>query len=247
MRVAWSIAKREIRAFFLSPIAYVVLTAWLLWSGLTYYWLAQFYATQFSSGGTDSPLSAFFGGTMLFYVPLLVFVPALTMRLIAEERRSGTLEALLTAPVGEVPLIVGKYLAALVFWIVLWIPTFLYVWITSNYGDVDPGVVAASYTGILGIGLYYMGIGVLMSAASRNQVVAAVLTFLVLGALFALGLGEHVARDRTREIFAYISIMGHMKDFSKGVVDSRYLVFDVSLAVFAVVLAVRVLQARRFF
>jgi ABC-2 type transport system permease protein len=246
MRGIWTIAKRDIRAFFVSPIAYVVLTVWLIWCGLSYYMIASWYAGQLTGGGTDSPLSAFFGGTTLFFMPLLLFVPALTMRLVAEERHTGTLEPLLTAPVSEVQVVFGKYLAAMVYWIVLWAPTLLYVWITSNYGDVDPGVVLASYTGVLGIGLYYMAIGLLMSTAARNQVVAAVLTFMVLGVLFVLGLGEMVFYDTARQVLGYISIWGHMESFSKGVVDSRYLVYDVSLAVLALFLSVGLLRARRF-
>src|SRR5690606_926859 len=105
--------------------------------------------------------------------------PVLTMRLLAEETRSGTLEPLLTAPVSSSAVVVGKYLAALVFWMSLWVPTLLYVWITSRYGDVDLGAVAASYFGVFALGAQAMAIGLLMSALASNQIIAAVLTFLV--------------------------------------------------------------------
>lgn len=246
MRGIVTIAKREITSFFLSPMAYVVLTAWLVWCGLTYYMLASFYSQQVTAGGSDNPLSAFFGGTTLFFMPMLVFVPTLTMRLLAEERKSGSIELLLTAPVRETSVVLGKYLAALVFWIGLWAPTLLYVWITSRYGDVDLGAIGASYVGVFGIGLYYMAIGVLMSSVAGNQIVAALLTFMVLGLLFVLGLGEFVFTGDTREVFSYVSIWGHMGAFSKGIVDSRYLMFDASLAALALFLAVRVLEGRRY-
>jgi len=245
MRSAFVIASREIRAFFVSPMAYVVLTVWALWSGLSFYFFASLYAMNGSSGGTDNPLSSFFGGTILFFLPQLVFVPVLTMRLLADERRSGSLELLVTAPVSDTAIVAGKYMAAMVFWVVLWLPSMLYVWITSRFGPVDMGVVAASYVGILGIGIYNMAIGLLASAIARNQIVAAVLSFFFLGGLFLLGIGQYVFMDSARDILAYLSVWTHMQDFSKGIVDSRDLVYDVSVAALALFLSVRILASRR--
>ena len=247
MRVSplFTIFKREVYAFFVSPMAYVLWTLWLLLSGFTFWLLCSYYATQPPGSSQESPLTAFFGQTTLFYLPLLVFVPLITMRLIAEERSRGTLESLMTAPISEAHVVLGKYLAANVFWIALWVPTLLYVWLTSRYGDVDLGAVATSYLGVLGIGVYYLAIGVLMSAISRNQIISAALTFVALAGLFVLGLGQYVFGDEHREIFAYLSIWGHMEAFSRGVVDTRYLVFDGSLAALALSLAVGALSARR--
>ena len=245
MRGTFVIASREIRAFFVSPMAYVVLTVWALWSGLSYYFFASLYAMNGSSGGTDNPLSSFFGGTILFFLPQLVFVPVLTMRLLADERRTGSIELLLTAPVSEVSVVMGKYLAAMTFWIALWLPSLLYVWITSRFGSVDMGTVGASYLGILGIGFYNMAIGLLASALARNQIIAAVMTFFFLGGLFLLGIGQYVFMNATRDILAYLSVWSHMQDFSKGIVDSRDLVYDLSISALALFLAVRALAARR--
>lgn len=247
MRSVLAITAREVRSFFVSPIAYVVLTVWLILSGISFYILASWYAQNASTGGSDNPLTPFFGGTVLFYLPPLVFVPVLTMRLLAEERRSGTIEPLLTAPVSDVAVVFGKYLAALVFWVAMWLPTLLYVWITSNYGDVDMGAIAASYLGIFGIGLYYMAIGLAMSALSKNQITAALLTFMVLGALFVSGLLTYVeSLSEYHDVLEYISLWGHMQAFAKGVVDSRFVIFDVSLACFFVFLAWRALEGRRW-
>ena len=246
MRPAWTIAKREIVAFFVSPMAYVVLLVWLLWCGASFYLLSVHYASNPSQSPTDTLLTMFFGGTTLFYMPFLVFVPVLTMRLLAEEQRSGTIELLLTAPVTDASVIFGKYIAALAFWLFLWVPTLMYVWLTSRYGDVDLGTVAATYLGIFGIGLYYMAIGLLMSAIAKHQIVAAILTFLVLGMLFLLGLGEFVFTDEeTRRVFSYFSLWGHMAAFSKGIVDTRYVVYDVSVAITALFLAVGAVWERR--
>jgi len=247
MRATWTILKREVYSFFVSPMAYVLLTAWIFLTGFVFWLLCSYYAGQQLSPGSaqDSPLTAFFGQTTLFYLPLLVFVPLVTMRLIAEERNRGTLELLMTAPVNEVSVVVGKYLATLVYWVAMWLPTLLYVWLTSRYGDVDMGTIATSYVGVFGVGVYYLAIGVLMSAIAPNQVVSAVLTFLALAALFIFGLGQYVFGDEYRELFAYLSVWGHMESFSRGVVDTRYLIFDSSVAVVALSLAIGVLHARR--
>lgn len=237
--------KREVRSFFLSPVAYVLLTAWVLVNGATFYMLAMMFSQSPSQSPSDTPLSLFFGSSVFVHIAMLVFAPVMTMRLMAEERSSGTLEPLLTSPITERGVIIGKYLAALTFWVVLWLPTFLYVWIMANFGDIDFGVVGASYLGALGIGAYYMAIGLLMSTLARNQIIAAVLTFMALGLLFAVGIFEFVVHE-ARDVFATISVWTQLDTFSKGIIDSRYLVFDVSLAAVALFIAVRVLEARRY-
>ncbi len=247
MRAAYTIAKREVFSYFVSPVAYVVTTVWLVWCGLQYYILAGLFAGSPNISASMNPLSAFFGGSVLFFIPLLVFAPVLTMRLLAEERHTGTLEPLLTAPVTTLEVVLGKYAASVVFWIALWLPTLLYVWLTAQYGDVDLGAVAASYVGVIGIGLYYMAIGLAMSALAKNQIVAALLSFMVLAGLFAGGLlGYLETFAAQREVIDYISLWGHMQSFSKGIVDSRFLVFDVTAAGLFVYLAWRALDGRRW-
>lgn len=247
MRAAYSIAKREVFSYFVSPIAYVVSVVWLLWCGLQYFLMAGLYAGSSSLGATGSPLSAFFGGSVLFFIPLLVFAPVLTMRLLAEERHTGTIEPLLTAPVTTLDVVLGKYAAAIIFWIALWVPTLIYVWQTAFFGRVDYGAVLSSYIGVIGIGLYYMAIGLAMSALAKNQIVAALLTFMLLAGLFAVGLLSFIESFATyRDAIDYISLWGHMQAFSKGVVDTRFVVFDLSLAFLFVYLAYRALEGRRW-
>lgn len=245
MKSAWVVMRRELGSFFVSPLAYVVLTAWLVWNGVVFWVLTEFYARNAVASGAASPLSAFFGGSSLFFIPLLVFVPVLTMRLIAGERQSGTIEPLMTAPVPDGAIIIGKYGASIAMWCVLWLPTVIYAWIMSQHGTVDWGATTASYFGIFVLGAYFMAIGLLMSAIAPTQIIAAVLSFVALGLLFTVGIGEFVFDGAARDFCAYISMWGHMQSFSKGVVDTRYLVFDLSVAVLAVGLSVGVLKARR--
>lgn len=247
MKPVWYIAKREVVSFFVSPVAYVVLTVWLLWQGISLLFFANIFASQqFQQGGvTQTPLTMFFGGSILFYVALIVVTPLLTMRLFAQERRTGTLESLLTTPVNEVQVVLGKYAASMVFWFALWLPTGLYVLIIGQFGSVDTGVLTSSYIGVLGIGAYYMALGLLMSLMAKSQITSAILTFMMIGGLFLLGLGSFVFDGMTQDLLGYLSVWTHMEDFSRGIVDSRRLVFDLSVTVFALWLAVVVLRWRR--
>jgi len=167
------------------------------------------------------------------------------MRLIAAEKQTGTIETMMTAPVSEASVIMGKYGASIVIWCVLWLPTLIYAWIMSQHGSVDWGAMASSYLGIFCLGAYFMAVGLLMSVLAPTQIIAAVLSFVALGVLFTVGIGEFVLDGTAREVCAYLSMWGHMQSFSKGVVDTRYLVFDFSLAILAVGLSIGALKARK--
>ncbi len=250
MTAVFTLAKREIYSFFISPIAYVVLLVWLIVTGMEFFLFARYFSTQpMGSSATTSPLTVFFGGTTLFYLALCVFVPIITMRLIAEEKSSGTLETLLSAPLTEVSVVLGKYLAAICFWCVLWAPTGIYVWLSATTGEdaIDYGVIATTYIGLFCIGLFYMAVGLLMSTVSRNQIVAATLTFLVLAALFLLNMFVFTnSGDGASAIFEYIGMWSQMEAFSNGVLDTRFIVYDISLAALCVFLSIRALQANRW-
>jgi ABC-2 type transport system permease protein len=245
MTGAWVVMKRELGSFFVSPLAYVVLTSWLVWNGVVFWILTEFYARNAVSSGASTPLSGFFGGSALFFIPLLVFVPVLTMRLVAGEKQTGTIEILMTAPVSEASVIFGKYGASLVIWCVLWLPTLIYAWIMSQHGSVDWGATASSYLGIFCLGAYFMAVGLLMSVLAPTQIIAAVLAFVSLGVLFTVGIGEFVLDGAARDVCGYLSMWGHMQSFSKGVIDTRYLVFDLSVAILAVGLSIGALKARK--
>jgi ABC-2 type transport system permease protein len=177
---------------------------------------------------------------------LLLVCPALSMRLLAEERRSGTIESLLTAPVGAPAVVLGKYAAALSTFVVIWLPTLLYVVILRKTGAVDWLVVLASYLGIFLVGAQYLAIGVLASSLSKSQFVALLVTVLIQFGLFVLGIGEYIFDPGIlHDICSYVSLAGHMEEFSKGIVDSRRLLYDLSLAAFCLFLSVRVVDSWR--
>ena len=245
MRSLLAILERELRAYFFSPLAYVVSALLLLVNGAVF-WLIVSYLND-PRAGIGAPLELFFGQTVFFWLVMLFVAPVVTMRLLSEERRSGTIEVLMTAPVTETKVVLGKYLAALIFYLFLWLPTVAYAVILSRYSEVDWGPVASGYVGVAGIGAVLLAAGVLASSLSRSQLVAAVLTFAIAGPLFAVGFLEFLfTGDAFGELFSYLSLPRHMEDFSRGIVDSRRLVYYVSVSALFLFLAARALAAKKW-
>jgi ABC-2 type transport system permease protein len=153
----------------------------------------------------------------------------------------------MTAPVTETQVVLGKYFAALLFYLCLWLPTLVYVAIIARHADVDPGPVAAGYLGVLGVGALFLAVGVFASSVARNQIVAAVLTFALLVLLFSFGLlANLVTGEVLKKAFAYLDLWQHMDDFAKGLVDTRRLVYYVSGSAFFLFLATRALAANKW-
>lgn len=249
MRQALTIARREISAYFLSPISYLVLTLFLLVEGYSFWLFIELL------NGRDTPhgavLQYFFGGTFLYWLFVMFLVAVLTMRLVAEERSRGTLEPLLTAPVDEWEVIVGKYLGALTFWCALWAPTLLYVLVLRSCAPAgaapDPGPILAGYLGTLLVGASALAIGLLFSALTKNQILAAVLTFVTLTLLLLVGaLGDALVRSGPwAGVLDYINLFRQMDDFGRGIVDSRHVIYHLSLAALALFSATRALELKR--
>ncbi|HUS64871.1 MAG TPA: ABC transporter permease [Kofleriaceae bacterium] len=243
------LARRELAAYFLSPVSYLVLTLFLLVEGYTFWLFTELL------NGRDTPHGAvmryFFGGTFLYWLFLMFLVSVLTMRLIAEERRQGTLEPLLTAPVDEADVVIGKYLGALGFYALLWVPTLLYVLVLNAYAPEgaapDPGPIAAGYLGTLLVGAGALGLGLFASAVTRNQILAAVLSFVMLSMLLLVGaLGDALVRSgRWAPVLQHINLFRHMEDFGRGIVDTRHVVYHLGLAALSLFAATRVLELKR--
>jgi len=245
MSGALAIARRELKAYFYSPLAYIILTFFLLVQG--YYFsiiVAYLSDPRFPAG---KPLELFFGQTIFTWLVLIFAGTFLTMRLVSEELRSGTIETLMTAPVSEAQVVAGKYAAALVFYLFLWAPTLVYVAIIRFFTPVDWGPIASSYLGIFGIGALFLAVGIFASATSKNQIVAAIVTFFCLLVLFSLGLMENLANGETaKKILGYVNLWTHMDDFAKGIVDSRRLVYYGSGIGLFLFLTTRALAAKKW-
>lgn len=249
MKGFWPIYKRELFSLFVTPLAWVLLTTFLAVQGLHFFIIVANFATGASDLAPDAgPAQAFFGQTVLLYLPLLFVCPLLTMRLFAEERRSGTIEALLTAPVTTLGVVLAKYGAALTTYLIMWAPTGLYmVLIARTGGDVDVHVVGTSYLAVAAIGAGYLAIGTMTSAFAKSQLTAAVLSSMIVIGLFMLGIGDFVFDDRLlHAVSSHVSVWGQMNDFSKGIVDLRRLVFDATVIVLPLFVTVRTVDSWRW-
>ncbi|HXT19258.1 MAG TPA: ABC transporter permease subunit [Thermoanaerobaculia bacterium] len=243
MRGVVATMQRELRSYFLSPLGWVVATGFLFFNGLTFQTILD-YLNNPQAPAVMTPLDLFFGGTLFFWLALLFVGPVLTMRLLSEERRSGTLEMLLTAPITEGQVVIGKYLGAFLFYVFLWLPTLLYVALLAKELPLDWGPIGASYLGTLGIGAMFLAIGLFTSAVTRNQVVAAVFSFALTFLCFLPAFLEFLVNDpKMRDALGYLNLYQHMDDFSKGIVDSRRLVYYLSVSAFFLFLASRALDA----
>ena len=245
MTGALATLRRELRAYFFSPLAYAVLTLFLIVNGFIFWVIIGYLSDPRSRMG--APLELFFGQTIFFWLVLLFVTPVLTMRLLAEERKSGTIEVLMTAPVSETQVVLGKYFAALVFFAFLWAPTLVYVAIIRAFTPVDWGPIAASYLGVLGIGALFLAVGIFASATSKNQIVAAIVTFFCLLVLFSIGLVENLVNgELAKKILGHLNLWTHMDDFAKGIVDTRRLVYYVTASGLFLFLTTRALTAKKW-
>jgi len=246
MRKTWAIIRRELIAYFSSPLAYIVMTAFLLMQGYIFYLIVSFLNNPQTPAMT--PLRLFFGGTIFFWLFLLFVVPVITMRLIAEERRSGTIEVLLTSPVTEAQVVVGKFLAAMAFYLALWLPTVLYVVILGRHSKIDLGPVAAGYLGVVLLGFMFLAVGTLASTLSTNQLIAAIIAFAAMVLLFSIGLVEQLMTSSSvlRDAFAHMNLWTQMDDFAKGIVDTRHVVYQLSMGVLFLFLAAKSLEVKKW-
>jgi len=235
---------RELRAYFLSPLAYVLLFFFLLLNGAAFAVIVGYLTNPAAPPGR--PFDFFFGG-FLFWIVLLFVVPVVTMRLIAEERKSGSIEVLMTAPVDEFEVVAGKYLAACTFYAFLWAPTVLYAVLVARWSDVDWGILAAGYFGTLLIGAFLLAIGTFASATAKNQIVAAMVAFAVMLLVFFLAFLPGLVRsDAVKEVLSYVSVLDHMDEFSRGIVDTRRLVFYASSILFFLYASAKALEDRKW-
>ncbi len=240
----WAVFRREMGSYFLSPMAYIVLFVFLLVNG------ALFCVFSYTSAGHPQQITVIIEDLFQFSIWLLpLLTPVLTMRLFAEEKRTGSLELLMTAPVREVEVVLGKYFAAQGFYAVVWLSLAPLLGILAVLGDPDWGPVIAVYFGLFSLGFLLNSIGVLASAGTRNQLVAAVVA--LSGNLFFLlltMLGTFFQGDvEVRRLVQYVSFRWHfLLDYLRGVVDLRYLAFYLSFAALFLFFSVRVLEARKW-
>jgi ABC-2 type transport system permease protein len=234
---AITIARRELSSYFFSPIAYVALCAFLLACG-------GFFLNDFRPGQPAAMRTLFEWMVWL----LVVIVPLLCMGLLAQEWASGTIETMMTAPVGEIEVVIGKFLGSFAFFVVLLIPTLIYVAMLYLYASPDAGPILSGYLGILLVGALFTAIGLFCSSLTRNQLVAAVTTVAILCAVTILPwlASAKLALDEFwRQLFSQ-GVFNRYMDFSKGVPDTSNIVFFIVWTVVFLFLTIKVLESRRW-
>ena len=247
MRAFLTIWRRELAAYFLSPIAYVTTIFFLVLLGFSFWLLASFLV----DGPAGLAVMQVLFDSLFFWIAILIVVPVITMRLFADEKRSGTIEMLMTAPVTDTQVVMGKYAGALCFFIIMWLPTLSFAYILRAFSPltvtIDFGPMLGGYLGALLVGAFYIAIGVFASALTSNQIIAAIVSFVLFGVYFFAGLFTYAARtDWVQDAAGYISALAHMTDFSQGIIDSRPVVFYLSCTVFMLFAAVKVVESRKW-
>jgi ABC-2 type transport system permease protein len=238
-----AIVKREFFSYFVSPLAYVVLTAFLLIQGYTFYLIVL--ALNQPETPRTALMSLFF--TSVFYWIFMMLVSSvIAMRLLSEERKSGSIEALLTAPVSEATVVAGKFAAGWCFFLFLWLPTVLYPVLLSRFGTLDWGPIASGYLGIALVGALFIAAGTFASALTKNQIVAAIVGFVFILGVFIVGVFRDFVTDPAlRDTLSYLNLLEHMDDFARGIVDTRRILYVASTVVFFLFLSTRALEANK--
>jgi ABC-2 type transport system permease protein len=238
MHAVWIIAKRELSSFFDSLIAYIMLVLFLGFSGF-FTWLLG--SDVFLVG--QASLESFFS---IAYWTLFFFIPALTMRLLAEERKTGTIELLLTKAVTDREVVVGKFLSTLLLVMIALIFTFPYVVTLANIGNIDVGQVLCGYLGLFLLSAMYTSIGLYASSITSNQIVA-FLTALFVGLFFHIIFGTLAGQftGRIGQVFQALSVASHFESISRGVLDTRDLIYFISIIIIGLFLAELSLTKRK--
>ena len=244
-----TLVRREMGGYFNSLLGYVIMAAALFLMGLSFVVLLG------NLRGEPMPvtLTELFFITPFFWMIILLATPVITMRLFAMERFSGTYETLMTTPVRDVEVVAAKFTAAMVFYVVMWLPLLACLFIVRHYTDepgaFDGGVLGSTYLGIILIGSVYIAMGCLGSAVTNSQTVAAIIGLGLGTALFMTSFLADLFKALApwqRELLAGFSLVDQMHDFTRGVVDTRPVVFHLSLTFLFLFLTLRAIESRRW-
>ena len=246
MRPFWALLKRELFSLWVTPLAWVLLSTFLLIQGGIFCSILIHYVRD-GDANHFGPLSAYFGQqSVLMPISLLMLCPPLTMRSMAEERRSQSIELLICSPATELHVIAAKFLGTWFTYLLVWLPTVLYVFILRTIAPLDLGALFTSYLGLALIGASFIALGILCSALTRSQLTALLLTVFLQFSLFLVGLGEYLLDDGLlRDLSAHLSITGFLEEASRGLIDSRRVILHVSIASWALYIATQLMRSWR--
>ncbi len=258
MRNCWAVYAREIRSYFSSPIAYAVMAGFLLIAGYFFYAIlssflqyamrasmqAQYYQMAPPAVNVNMlALRPFFYNVAI----IMVFaIPLITMRLYAEEKKTGTLELLLTSPIRSSETILGKYLAAFTLYCTLLACTFFYQLILLSHGRPELGQILSSYLGLFLLGGAFIAVGIFVSALTENQIVAGFITVILLLFFWVIGWATDFATGVLGSVIGYVSLLTHFDDFAKGVIDVKNICLYLSFIVFFLFLTLMSVESAKW-
>lgn len=231
-----AIAWKETKSYFSTPGAYIIATVFL---ALTGYFFVQ-------SISVALPEASIRGWAISSIIVFTLWAPVLTMRLLAEEQKLGTLELLMTSPVRDTEIVLGKYLATLLVLISTLVITLFYVALLAWFGDPDIGPVFVGYLGLLLYGAAALSIGLLASSFSPNQIVSAVVGFGVLLMLTLIGQAAPLTEGITSQVLSQISLTTQFQNFARGIIDTHSVVYFIVITVLMLFLTSRILESRRW-
>jgi len=231
------ISRKELKSYLSSPMGYVVTAVFLVLTG-------TFFATYLASTNySDTSIRGFLGAGQIL---ILLFAAVLTMRLIAEERKLGTWELLLTVPVRDTEIILGKFLGSLAVLTGMLVLTFYYPILLMVFGDPDLGPIITSYLGLFLLGCASLAIGIFASSLTSNQIVAAVVAGGILFTLWFLSIAGNFVPGALGEVLSYISLSHHFPDFIRGIVDTKAVVYYLSITALFLYMAIRSIETDRW-
>jgi ABC-2 type transport system permease protein len=249
MRAYLTLTRRELAGFFVSLTGYIIIAAAVFLMGLSFVAMLELLKKE----ATETPIFELYYSTAYFWLIILLVSPVITMRLFAQEKYSGTFETLMTTPVSDLQVVLAKFSAAMIFFMLMWLPSIGSIFVLRHYlkdvGIFDPGLLGSTFLGIFLIGCLYMSLGCFASSLSRSQMISAMVSFTLGFTLFLLSYlsGNLPAiKGWVAEVFSYVALFDHMNDFARGMVDTRHVVFYVTLSFWFLFLTLRVVEGRRW-
>lgn len=257
MRNFYLIARKELHSYFSSPVAYVVITMFLVITGYFFYNLfASFSILSFQASTnpaianqknllniTETVVRPLFGNISMI---MLLMVPLLTMRLFSEEKKSGTIELLLTYPVTDMEVILGKFFACLTVFLLMLLLTATYPVLLFVFGEPEIGPVLTGYVGLVFMGAAFISLGIFTSSLTENQIIAATLSFGILFLFFMMGYPVSLMGPTLGNLMIYISLIGHLEGFAKGVIDTTDIIYYAVFITLFIFLTLRVLESKKW-
>lgn len=235
MKNVWAVAVREMRSYFLSPLAYVVIALFLALSGYLF--------ALILANGKEASLRGLIQNVSVLF---LFIVPAITMRLLAEEQSTGTVELLLTNPVQEWEIVTGKFVASMLLLLTILVLTLLFPVFLYVFGSPDTGPIITGYVGVILQAGAFMAVGLFASSLTKNQIIAAILAFAFLLILWLSdNLGQFVGGG-LGTIISYLSVITHFQSFPTGVIQTNDVIYYLTLVLAGIVLSTLALQSRRY-